>query len=272
MRLGAALALFRTLGAHVTLHRPKSAHASLQRMRELAGVTERVVVVGGDGMVHLAANALADSSTVLGIIPAGTGNDAATSLGIPSEVEDACKHALRPATAIDLISNGTDVAVTVATAGFSVAVNDRADDIKRVKGAFKYTLASIVELRKLRSYSLVMTLDGVEHRIDASLVAVANTQHFGGGMKIAPDASVTNRRLDIVVIGPAPRRVFAAVLPLVFSGQHVRSKYVREFRATEVRLEGADLPLRADGERFGHLPVTLTVRPKALLVAGIDTP
>lgn len=269
MRLGAALATFRTLGAHVILHRPKSSGEAQTRMTELAGTAERVVVVGGDGMVHLAANAFADSTTVLGIISAGTGNDAATSLGLPTEVELACKRALGKPLAIDLIGNGSEVAVTVATAGFSVSVNDRADDMKRIKGAAKYTLSSLLELRKLEHYEIAMTLDGVEHAIDANLVAIANTAYFGGGMKIAPDARFDDGKFDVVVIGPASRSKFAAVLPLVFTGHHVRSKHVSIHRASEVELHGAEMAVRADGEAFGSLPMTLSVHRRALQVAGV---
>ena len=268
MRLGATLASFRTLGASVKLHRPSSAGVARAEMAKLAGEVERIVVVGGDGLIHQAANALADSSTILGIVSAGTGNDAVTSLGLPREVEQACKAALRDPRPIDLIETTDGFAVTVATAGFSVSVNERADDMKRVKGAAKYTVSSLIELPKLRSYELTLTLDGKPHEIEANLVAIANTPYFGGGMKIAPEALIDDAQLDVIVIGPAPRAAFAAVLPMVFSGRHIKSRYVTSFRASRVELVGHDIALRADGEAFGRLPATVTVRPSSLLVAG----
>ena len=268
MRLGATLASFRTLGASVKLHRPSSASAARAEMASLAGEVERIVVVGGDGIVHEAANALADSTTILGIVSAGTGNDAVTSLGLAREVEQACKAALRDPRPIDLIESAGELAVTVATAGFSVSVNERADEMKRIKGAAKYTVSSLIELPKLRSYELTLTLDGEPHEIEANLVAIANTPYFGGGMKIAPEAKVDDGQLDVIVIGPAPRAAFAAVLPMVFSGRHIKSRYVTSFRASQVELAGHDIALRADGEAFGRLPATVTVRPSSLLVAG----
>ena len=72
-----------------------------------------------------------------------------------------------------------------------------------------------------------------------------------------------------MVIGPAPRLAFAAVLPTVFSGRHTRSRYVTVHRASKVELAGADMDLRADGESYGSVPMTLTVREQALLVAGV---
>ena len=196
-------------------------------MASLAGTAERMVVLGGDGIVHLAANAVANTDTVLGIIPAGTGNDAAASLGLNADVESACRNALRDPTGIDLIAADTgQLGVTVATAGFSVAVNERADQMKRISGAAKYTVASVLELPKLGTHSMTMTLDGNVHEIDANLIAVANSPYFGGGMRIAPDADMSDGLLDVVVIGPASRMTFAAVLPTVFSGRHVKTKYV----------------------------------------------
>jgi len=268
MRLGATLASFRSLGVEVELHRPDSAVAARAEMHALAGAADRVVVVGGDGMVHQAANALVGSSTALGIVSAGTGNDAVTSLGLSDDVDVACKAALSDPIAIDVIQSGTDVAVTVATAGFSVSVNQRADQMKRIKGGAKYTLSSLMELPKLRRHALAMTLDGEDHEIDANLIAIANTRYFGGGMKIAPDAEVNNGQLDVVVIGPAPRVAFTALLPTVFSGRHINSRYVTVYRASSVQLAGKDMDLRADGEPFGELPASLTVRSKDLLVAG----
>lgn len=268
MRLGATLATFRALGAHVSLHRPDSAESARSRMRELAGEVERIVVVGGDGMVHQAANALADSSTALGIISAGTGNDAVTSLGLSNDVDEACRTALQEPRAIDLIESPAGLAVTVATVGFGVSVNDRANEMKRIKGGAKYTVSSLIELPRLRRHQLTMTLDGVAHQVDANLIAVANTKYFGGGMKIAPNAQLNNGELDVVVIGPAPRLAFAAVLPAVFSGRHVKSRYVKTHRASTVELAGHEMDVRADGEDYGSLPVRFTVRERSLLVAG----
>jgi len=224
--------------------------------------------MGGDGMVHQAANGLVGSDTVLGIISAGTGNDAVTSLGLSDDLEQACAEALRDPKPIDLIESDHGVAVTVATGGFSVAVNERADAMKRVKSAARYTLSSLIELPRMRPTHLTMTLDGTEQQIDASLIAVANTQYFGGGMKIAPEADHDDGLLDVVVIGAASRVVFATLLPTVFSGRHVNSKHVSVFRAAKVELAGANLDMRADGEPFGTLPTTFTVRTQGLLVAG----
>jgi len=239
-RLGAALASLRTLGADIDLHRPASAELAREEMRALAGETERVIVVGGDGMVHQAANALAGSTTVLGIIEAGTGNDTVRSFGLPSEIEQACAAALADPEPIDLIAAGDDVAVTVATSGFSVAVNERADGMQRLQGSAKYAISSLIELPKLTTHPMTLIIDDTPHEIEANLVAVANTAYFGGGMNIAPDAVADDGLLDVVVM-----------------------------RVELSPHDGSDATLRADGEPFTTLPATLTTRPGALLIAGL---
>lgn len=253
----------------VELHQPASAAEAESRMRGLANAgAARVVVVGGDGMVHQAVNGLAGSETILGIVSAGTGNDAARALGLPDDVADACKAAMGDPAHVDLIEAGDRLAMTVATLGFGVAVNERADGMRFPRGGQRYTLATLIEMRKLAQHDLVLTLDGEEIEVAANLIAIANTSYFGGGMKIAPDADPADGLLDVIVIGPAGRAVFSALLPTVFSGRHIKSRHVAVHRAASVSIAGAPLAVRADGEEVGMAPIDIGVREQCLRVAG----
>lgn len=270
-RVAETIVAFREFGHRVVVHRPESASAAQRVMRRLAGEgAERIVVLGGDGLVHQAVNALAGSETILGIVSAGTGNDTATGLGLSHDFPEACQAANGPAAPVDLIETVDGLAATVATIGFSVEVNDRAERLRFPRGGARYTVSSLIELPTLDAHSLTMTLDGTSHEVEANLVAVANTPYFGGGMKIAPDADPTDGLLDVVVIGPAPRWKFAALLPTVFSGRHVKNRYVTVHRAAEVTLDGPDLAMRADGEPYGSIPASISVRRRALRVAGFS--
>jgi len=263
------IATFGFLGAMLHEHRPGNAEATTAVLRELvADGPNRIVVVGGDGAVHLAANALAGSKSTLGIVAAGTGNDSATGLGLPSRVRAACRAALADPVAIDLIQCGNEFALSVATFGFGANVNDRAERMRWPKGTLKYTAATLRELPGLRSTPMSITVDGEAHAVEPNLVAIANTPSFGGGMKVAPDASPTDGLLDVIVMGPASRFTFATVLPQVFTGHHVRHPAVTQLRGREVTITGAELPVRADGEPFGLLPATFTAAPGMLNVAG----
>jgi diacylglycerol kinase (ATP) len=256
-------------------HVPDSSDDARALLAELAadGVA-RVVVAGGDGMIHLAVNALAKTETVLGIVPVGTGNDAVKGLGLPTKMPAACAAAMGPAAPVDLIEcdsvgdTPARYAMTVAIVGLAVNINERAEVMRFPKGGAKYSVATLAELPRIERHELTVTVDGVEHDVAANLLAVANLAYFGGGMKVAPEAKPTDGSLEVVLMGPAGPLKFGALLPTVFTGHHVRSRHVAVLRGAEVRIEGAELRMRADGETWGSLPATLRAAPGALRVAG----
>src|SRR5439155_16207506 len=137
-----------------------------ERVRELivAG-EERVLLIGGDGLVHHAAQAAANSPLTLGIVPTGTGNDIARGLAIPTNVAGAIGTALIDQVTIDVLRvrelNGSEqhIVVSVCTLGFSGDVNERANRLRRPRGRFRYTAATMLEIRRLRALSLSIELD-----------------------------------------------------------------------------------------------------------------
>lgn len=260
----------RSSGGSPEIFVPDSRDKGARLLRGWVGeCVERVIVVGGDGMVHLAVNELVESETILGLVPGGTGNDSATGLGLPSDTAAAVRAALSPARPVDLIRSGDRYACSVATLGFSVAVNVRAEAMSFPKGGAKYTIASLIEIPRLETHDLKLKIDGRSVELTGNLLAVANTPMFGGGMRIAPGADPTDGLLDIIVIGPASRRTFLRLLPTVFSGGHVRDPRVTVERGATVRIEGHGLQVRADGEEFGELPIELSIVRGAVMIAGI---
>lgn len=235
-----------------------------------AAEPERVIAVGGDGLIHRALPALAETGIVLGIVSSGTGNDFARSLELPRRRGSATRRSIGPDRVVDLLrvtfgDGSTALAATVVTAGFSGRVNKRANERSFPRGQLKYTVASLAELRQLHATDIV-----VENSPDLSgpctLLAVANTPHFGGGMAIAPQADPTDGMLDLTVVGDVPAWQLALVLPTVFLGQHVRHPRVRTRTADAVGIGQAD-EVWADGERIGSGSFTVEVMPAALRVA-----
>lgn len=260
-------------GHDVVELRPPSREAIASTVTEArrAGVT-RLLIAGGDGLVHYSLPAISGSDIAVGIVPVGTGNDFARALGIPTDIEDAVEAALAEPVAVDLISTGSGhLAASVLTGGFSARVTERANEVRFPPGQQRYTVASLIELRKLKPTELELTVDGERHRLSASLFAVANTRYFGGGMAICPDARPDDGLLDVTVVGSTSRFEFARVLPTVFSGRHVRHPAVSVFRGHTIELS-TSAELWADGERLdrknGDLTTTLTAAPGALRVAG----
>ena len=244
--------------------------------RALETTTDALVVVGGDGMVNLGVNLVATTGVPLGIVPAGTGNDFAAGLGIPTGDPTAAIALL--VDALDRSPRLIDAArVTgpsieprwfagVLSAGFDAAVNERANSMRYPKGASRYVLALIAELITLRTRHYHLTIDGEEVEVDSGLLSVANNTTIGGGMRIAPDARLDDGLLDVFIVKPVSRIRFIRLFPKVFSGTHAGLDVVEFRRARTVTVSAPGIAGYADGERFGELPLTVELVPGALSV------
>ena len=234
----------------------------------VAGGVEGLVVVGGDGMVHLAAQVLAGTDVPLGVIPAGTGNDVARYLSLPQR--DPAGAADRVIAGrrrtIDLARSGERYYVTVLAAGFDAVVNERANHMTWPAGQMRYNLATLAELRTFRPLRYRLELDGVEHRLEAMLVAVGNGPSFGGGLRIAEGADLADGLLDVVVIGPMSRAGLVRTYPRLFRGTHTTHPRFTRHRVRRVTIASEGITGYADGERFGPLPLTIDCAPGALKV------
>ena len=229
---------------------------------------ETLVVVGGDGMVHLAVQALAGSGTRLGIVPAGTGNDVARYFDLPRKDTAAATDVVigsRERT-VDLARVGSTYYVTVLAAGFDAIVNERANGMSWPKGQMRYNLATLAELRTLKPIPYVVEIDGHQQRFEATMVAVGNGPSFGGGLRITEGAVLDDGKLDVVWFRPLSRRELLKAYPTLFKGTHVHHPEYRHSHATKVTIAAPGITAYADGERIGALPLTVEVAPMALRV------
>ncbi len=199
---------------------------------------ETLVVVGGDGMVHLAIQALADSGTRLGLIPAGTGNDVARYFDVPRKDTAAATDIVigGKERRVDLARIGTKYFVTVLAAGFDAIVNERANEMTWPKGQMRYNLATIAELRTFKPIPYVVEIDGEQHRFDAMMVAVGNGPSFGGGLRITEGAVLDDGLLDVVVIRPMSKTQLVRTYPKLFKGTHIHHPDYRHHHAKKVTI------------------------------------
>jgi diacylglycerol kinase (ATP) len=241
--------------------------------RAVAAGADALVVVGGDGMVNLGANIVAQTDTPLGIVPSGTGNDIADGLGIPVGDTEAAIDALldalhRPPRVIDagLIRHGglSTWFAGVLSAGFDAIVNERANLMTRPRGRSRYIVALLRELATLRPIPYEIVADGVSFGTSAVLVSVANSRSLGGGMRIVPHAVLDDGMLDLFVVARMSRLRFLRVFPRVFSGTHTDLPEVSFRSIRTVNISAPDVVAYADGERIGPLPVEISVVPGAL--------
>ena len=265
-------------GAGFAVSTLREANAELLRLavaRVVSDGVDALVVVGGDGMVSLAVNELGDSGIPLGIVPSGTGNDAARGLGIPVDDPAAAIATLLtalgvPPLVMDLgvVRHGiseTRFAGTVS-AGFDAMVNDRANSWRRPRGKSRYTLALLRELVSLKPRRYDLSIDGAQTSVDAVLISVANNVSIGGGMRIVPHALVDDGFLDLFTVAPLGRLRLLRFFPKVFSGTHTELEEVSFRPVRRITIDAPDIIAYADGERIGPLPIDIEVLPQALKV------
>ena len=265
----AALPRLRDAGFAVRELRATDAAHGLALAREaVAEGVWALVVVGGDGMVHLGAQAVAETDTHLGIVPAGTGNDVARYLDLPRKDPSAATDRVVASTPrrIDLARCGATYFVTVLAAGFDAVVNERANAMTWPRGQMRYNLATLAELRTFTPRSYTLDLDGRSHRLDAMLVAVGNGPSFGGGLRITEGALLDDGLLDVVVIRPMSRAGLVRAYPKLFRGTHVHLPQYEHHRVRAVTVAAPGIVAYADGERVGPLPLTVRCVPGGLSV------
>jgi diacylglycerol kinase (ATP) len=236
--------------------------------RSVADGVESLVVVGGDGMVHLAVQELAGSETALGIIPAGTGNDVARYLDIPrSDPQLAADVVVGSRTRrIDLARSGVQHYVTVLASGFDSLVNERANAMRWPRGQMRYNLATLAELRVFEPLPYTLELDGQVRQVEAMLVAVGNGPSFGGGLRITHGACIDDGLLDVVIIKTMTKPDLVRTYPKLFTGGHTKHPQYEHHLVRSVTVAAPGIAAYADGERIGTLPLTVEVAPLALKV------
>lgn len=279
---GAATRAAERLRAHAvrtTIISGGSAAESTELLRIAVSMgTDAVVVAGGDGTVNLAIQELAGTGVPLGIVPAGTGNDMATALGLRELDAEAAAEAIVAGHTrlIDLArvtrTDGTTAYFgTVLASGFDSRVNDRANAMRWPRGGSRYNIAILIEFLTLKGipYEVDLVLaDGTTARIVGDLVmgTVGNGSSYGGGIPICPDADPADGLLDVTLVRPAGRLRLLRLLPRVYKGTHTTVPEVSTYRVSSVRLASPGVTAYADGDPIGSLPLTIDVVPAALSV------
>lgn len=234
----------------------------------VADGVESLVVCGGDGMVHLAVQALAGTPVRLGLIPAGSGNDVARYFDLPRRdpVAAADRVIASRTRTVDLARSGSSYFVTVLAAGFDAVVNERANTMTWPRGQMRYNLATLAELRTFEPLHYTIELDGVVRQLDAMLVAVGNGPSFGGGLRITEGALLDDGLLDVVIIKTMTKPDLVRTYPKLFRGTHTTHPQYEHHRVARVTVATPGITAYADGERFGRLPLTIECVPRALTV------
>lgn len=238
-----------------------NAHELLLRLREIVDCSREdlrgIFSIGGDGLAHLVLQVAVPAKVPFVVIPAGTGNDFARSLGYSRDhIIALLKNVISsPAQPVDLGIVDSEWFGAILSTGFDSVVNERANSLRWPRGAARYNAAIALELPKFRPISYQLTVDGQKMSIEAMLIAVGNGKSYGAGMKICPGADLNDGLFDLVILEPVNTVEFIKVFPKVYSGKHISHPQVRTIRAQKVGIEGESIAY-ADGERIGPAPVS----------------
>jgi diacylglycerol kinase (ATP) len=263
-------AQFRAQGMRVDVIRTPAPDEAARLAREAAADGYRVIIAaGGDGTANEVANGITGSGAALALYPIGSGNDFARALGYPRRRKDVPRflRAARRRT-IDVGELNGRVFVNSGGVGIDGHVAARIAATSRFVGkTLGYFVGSLLGIATYRPQPMRVVVDGELHSGRFLTVVAANGTHFGSGMHVAPDASVDDGQLDVVLAGDLSRWSSIVTLAKLYRGTHVDGKKVVMLRARVVEIElERPLPAQLDGETTTAQRFSIRVRPGALEV------
>jgi len=234
-----------------------------------------IIAAGGDGTLNEVINGIASPHPIrgirMGIVPLGTANDFARSMKLPTHVENNIDILRAKQTVlVDLVrvtGKRTRYFINVSAGGFSGAVDEKlTPQIKSTWGPLAYLRSAAVALPKLRAYHATVIFDDVE-RWEGELynIVIANGQFVAGGLPIAPDASVRDGLLDVLLVPKRPAREMALLTAQMLLGKHLSSDVIPFRRTRKISVKSRPrMWFNVDGEPFGDDPAVFQILPRAL--------
>jgi YegS/Rv2252/BmrU family lipid kinase len=267
--LDAALEVFDQHGIRYERLSPANVEDQRQAIQSLVNHVDAVVVAGGDGTINAALPAVVEAALPMGVLPTGTANDFARTLGIPTDLTEAARAILQGHTrALDLGEVNGRLFCNVAHIGFGVHAQRRALNKRHKKlwGGLSYAMSLWSARRLLRPFTAELSVDGVSERVRTIHLGIGNGRYYGGGVPVQADAAIDDGLLDAYSVPPQ------GVLGLLHAISDLRRGGLPGspvWRAKGHRISvHTRRPRRimADGEVVGHTPAEFRVVPQILPV------
>lgn len=265
-----AIGIMEGMGASVKPIETTGPGSAIGLAREAAAAgPKRLIVAGGDGTINEAINGMAGSGVELAILPMGTANVLAIELGLPANLDEACRIALSDQTAaIDLGLAGERYFALMAGFGFDALVIKNINPIlkKSIRRA-AFPIAGVVTY--IKADLPLLTVKTPEREVEGYFVVAANSRYYGGRFGVTPEASMSDGLLDIFVL---KKNSFAEMvnfwLQALASGtlDREQAEYLRVSEALVTCAEGAHVPVQTDGDVIGELPMRVSIAPAALKI------
>lgn len=265
-------------GMETELQHTTEPGAAVSLAQRAVGQSRQLVIVcGGDGTVNEAVNGLAGSRVPLAVLPAGTANVLAKELSIPWNLHGAARWLLRAeyrrialGLAIPEASSGAPrYFLSLAGAGADAALVAAVDPrIKHRAGILAYWHEGF---RQLVRYDFPrLRLRTPERTLDATLVVVGRTKHYGGPFRITTKASLLQDEFELAAVTTASRLRYISYLPLLCAGQLRRAHHMEFWKTASLEctpIDGQPIFLQVDGEPHGRLPAQFKIVPDSLTLA-----
>lgn len=256
-------------GITYDLELTRSPGHGIELAREAAKKYPMIVAVGGDGTINEVVNGIAGSESTLGIIPAGTGNDLARSLHIPTGLEKSIKTLLTGRTiAMDIGKDIDGFFSNILGIGFPSDVMYHANTAHNFLRGSTAIKASIIQVvNKLQPYSVHIETDSKKFSATVMGIFILNTPFAGGGVMLAPAARWDDGMFDVLIMHEMGKLEFLNTLPKAYKGKHVKNRHIEIIRTTRIKI-AAQLAMRKnfDGNIIGATPVQAEVLPRALKI------
>jgi len=234
---------------------------------------DQIVSAGGDGTLNEVVNGIEDAggNIILALVPLGTGNDFARTLGVPMDIDEAIEQILRGQTReIDLVRVTSDLvrySVNVSSGGLSGLVDEKlTPGMKKTWGPRADLRSAAAAFPQLRGYTTGVTLDDIEAlELDLYNVIVANGRYVAGGIPVAPEADITDGLLDVILLPERGKADLVLLAAQMLVGKHLTSDAIIFHRAEKIGIRSKPgMWFNVDGELIGNEPATFELLPKAL--------
>jgi len=267
--LSEAIALLQSLDLELIEESTSHPHQLSNLIRSYQDKVDLVIIGGGDGTLNAAIDGLIATKLPLGILPLGTANDLARTLGIPTSLPEACQVIARnQIKQIDVGRVNDKYFFNVASLGLSVQITQNlTKEAKRRWGVFAYGVTALQVIWQSRPFRAEILIAGESLPVKTIQIAIGNGRHYGGGMVVAADAAIDDQRLDLYSLETKQWWQILALLPTMRRGNHAVLPGVRVLQGQEITITTfKPRPINTDGEITTSTPAKFSVVPKAISV------
>ncbi len=253
-------------GIQATVETTRSTEHAVSAAAVAAARGDVVIAVGGDGLARDVANGVSGRGAAMAIVPAGRGNDFARKLALPTDTAGLVAMLAAGATrTVDVIEAAGQTVLGNVYVGLDSVANQAINNNRWLPGLLVYRLAPVGAMLRWTAPIFTLEVDGATSSARLHGVVIANSGRYGHGLDIVPSADLHDGLLDVLTIADGPRRKIVKFMSQAKTGAHVHSAAVSVRRTTQITVT-ADraVPVYADGDHLGALPISVTIKPAAL--------